>query len=282
MTDRAEILRRVASGHLSVVEAELLLERGDSLLAPHGDLVIDLDRERRCGMPEVVFCESKSPEQIATALELIVSRCGPAFGTRCTMEQADRVGALIRDVDYDPVSRTIRHGEPVSLRDGAPVVGILHAGTSDLPVAREAERTLETFGWASRRFADVGVAGLSRLYRVIDEISACDFLIVAAGMEGALPSVVAGLVDRPVVGLPTSVGYGAAEQGRTAMMAMLTSCASGLSVVNVDNGFGAAAVAIRGMRQFERTRSSPTGNSNGRSRDTVDGPIGDEHQQGNQ
>ena len=206
---------------------------------------IDWERERRTGMPEAVFCARKTPAQI----DAIVAA---AAGRRLlfTHLAADTLAALspaARDqLDHDPLSATAVLGGGVPLADSG--IGIVAAGTSDLPVAREAARTLAFAGHNAEIVADVGVAGLWRLMARLEELRRCRVLIAVAGMEGALFSVLAGLVAAPVIAVPTSVGYGVAEGGRAALRSALASCAPGLVVVNIDNGFGAAAAALKMIR----------------------------------
>lgn len=205
----------------------------------------DDERLQRIGMPEAVLCDSKEPHHlIAIIKELAAAHLSPVLFTRL---DADRLRALPRDLaellDYDAESRTaVLHG-PMPPRPG--LVTLVSAGTSDLGVAREAERTLHFLGIATQSIADVGVAGLHRLLGRIEELRQADVIIAVAGMDAALASVVGGLVSQPVIGVPTSTGYGAAHQGVTALNAMLTSCAQGVVVTNIDNGFGAACAASR-------------------------------------
>lgn len=216
-----------------------------------GDARIDLDRERRRGMPEVIYCAGKTVDQIVRIARTLHAAHGFAYGTRCSVEQGQGVMEHIPEALYDRTSRTLLLGAPRP-RFTDLTVGVLCAGTSDLPVAEEACRTLETFGAPVERFVDVGVAGLHRLMEVVPALDRCSVLIVVAGMEGALPSVVSGLVSQPVIGVPTSIGYGAAQEGMTALHAMLTSCSSGIVVVNIDNGFGAACAALSMVRMAGR------------------------------
>ena len=206
---------------------------------------IDWDRERRTGVPEAIFCQGKSAAQI----DAIVAAAGDRrlLLTRLSPNAHDALAADVRGVlDYDPLSATAVLGGAVPLvADG---IGIVAAGTSDLTVAREAARTLAFAGHRSEIIADVGVAGLWRLMARIEELRQFRILIAAAGMEGALFSVLAGLVEAPIVAVPTAVGYGVAEGGRAALHAALASCAPGLVVVNIDNGFGAAAAALKMLR----------------------------------
>lgn len=221
-------------------------------VAEVGDFArLDVGRRRRTGVPEVVYADGKTPQQTLQLLAELRVRTpeSPALATRCpdeVLRQAPDAFAG-EPVRADSSARTVTVGELPAQRG---TVAVLTAGTSDLPVAREAVATLDALGTGSRLYADVGVAGLSRLLSVLGDVRAADCAIVVAGMDGALPSVVTGLLTAPVVGVPTSVGYGFADAGRAAAGAMLASCAPGLTVVNIDNGFGAAvhAAKIVGVR----------------------------------
>jgi pyridinium-3,5-biscarboxylic acid mononucleotide synthase len=203
---------------------------------------IDWDRERRTGVAEAVLCQGKTPSQINA---IIVASAGRRLLlTRLSAAAHEALGPETRELlDYDLLSRTAILGEQIALLDSG--VGIVAAGTSDLPVAREAARTLVFTGHRAKIFVDVGVAGLWRLMDRLDALSQCRVVIAVAGMEGALFSVLAGLVRAPVIAVPTSVGYGVAEGGNAALHAALASCAPGLVVVNIDNGFGAATAALK-------------------------------------
>jgi NCAIR mutase (PurE)-related protein len=239
-------LESLLGGALSLDDAAAALDRSERS-AYVEDALLDLDRFRRRGVPEVIYCASKSVEQIAAIIPALLAAHGLAFGTRCSPESADEVMKRIAGGTYSPVSRTIRFGEPLPA-DPEARVAVIAAGTSDLPVAEEACQTLETFGATPERLYDVGVAGLHRLLSRWDVVERASVLIVVAGMEGALPSVVGGLSRQPLIAVPTSVGYGTALGGLTPLMAMLTSCSSGISVVNIDNGFGAAMAALSIVR----------------------------------
>ncbi|MEO5929400.1 MAG: nickel pincer cofactor biosynthesis protein LarB [Candidatus Kapaibacterium sp.] len=215
-----------------------------------GDASVDIDRERRRGVPEVIYCASKTAGQIIRIARVLLSAHGLAYGTRCAPDVAEEVLREIGDGAYDPLSRTIRIGAPHAQLT-ALTTGVIAAGTSDLPVAEEACMTLETFGAPVDRIYDVGVAGIHRLLGERERMERSAVLIVVAGMEGALPSVVGGLSRQPLIAVPTSVGYGAALGGFTALLGMLTSCASGITVVNIDNGFGAAMAALGILRAIE-------------------------------
>lgn len=214
----------------------------------------DIARRERVGLDEAIFCAGKSIGQIEAILHEARAR---GAGLLLTRLAAEKLAAFSDDaraaLDYDALSRTAFFGAPhARARAGAqPVqVAILSAGTSDLPAAREAQRTLAWYGEAAAEFHDIGVAGLWRLTERLEEIRRHPVLIVAAGMDAALASVVGGLVRGCVIGLPTSVGYGVASGGRVALDAMLASCAPGLAVANIDNGYGAACIALRMLRAF--------------------------------
>ena len=212
---------------------------------------LDPGRLARQGFPEIVYCQSKTAAQVADNLRALAAANGSAFGTRLPADRAPEVLALLPDAVYDTDSRTILLGRP--LRTGDNLIAVVSAGTSDLPVAAEATATLGFLGHRVRHFNDIGVAGIHRLHERIEEIRSAAVVIVVAGMEGALPSVVGGLVSAPVIAVPTSVGYGAAFEGLAALLGMLNSCASGLVVVNIDNGFGAALAAPRMLSQSLKT-----------------------------
>lgn len=207
---------------------------------------VDLDRLRRQGAPEVVFGEGKTAEQIAGVLAAL-RRNGqvPAVATRVDADKASQVAsALGGDAEYFREARLLRIGG-ARTPDGMGAVVVAAAGTSDIPVAEEAALTAETFGNEVKRLYDVGVAGLHRLLACADDIKSASVVVAVAGMEGALASVVGGLAPCPVIAVPTSVGYGASFGGISALLAMLNSCAAGVSVVNIDNGFGAGFIAHR-------------------------------------
>lgn len=212
---------------------------------------IDSARRGRCGHPEVIFGEGKTVEEIARIARVIHDKEGYVLVTRLSPQQASGLEPLLTGAVYHARARCLLLGMPPEKKASLPI-GILCAGTSDLSVAEEAAVTLEAFGRHVVRYHDIGVAGLHRLLGEIESIRACGVLIVVAGMEGALPSVVAGLVDLPVIAVPTSVGYGASFGGLAALLGMLNSCANGVSVTNIDNGFGAACAADAILRVAER------------------------------
>lgn len=211
------------------------------------DFLIDWERERRTGMAEALLCDGKSAAQIAGILDSAGDRA--MLLTRLDEARLAALPEALRArLDHDPVSRTAFFGAvPAPARRGPCVVC---AGTSDLPVAREAQRTLHFAGYDAPVIADVGVAGLWRLMQRIDEIRRFDVVIAVAGMEGALFSVLAGLIDAPVIAVPSSIGYGVAHGGHAALHSALASCATGVVAVNIDNGFGAAGAALRLLRRM--------------------------------
>ena len=226
-----------------------------------GHTRIDHHRELRTGLPEVIYAAGKTPAQVAEIFDrmanVISSVTGAAsnsvLATRATPAHAAAVHALIPTATYNPLARTLTLAAPTPCPlDPKPCICILCAGTSDLPIAEEAAITAEHFGVRVIRLYDVGVAGLHRLLAVRDQLVDADCIIVCAGMEGALPSVVGGLVGVPVIAVPTSVGYGASFGGAAALLGMLNSCSPNVSVVNIDNGFGAAYIATLIARSAAR------------------------------
>jgi NCAIR mutase (PurE)-related protein len=206
-----------------------------------GDVAtVDTHRTLRVGMPEVILAEAKTAAQVAAIARRLAAK-GPLLVTRLAPEKAGPVRRAVKGAVYDPVSRTLRRGR-MDLPARGPVA-VCCAGTSDIPVCEEAAVTLDVMGIEAIRVYDVGVAGLHRVLARRDDLERARAVIVVAGMEGALPSVVGGLVGRPVIGVPTSVGYGASLGGLAPLFTMLNSCAPNVTVVNVDNGFGAAFVA---------------------------------------
>ena len=234
-----KLLGRLRAGRTSLDRAVAALKG-----APYervGDMAtLDTHRSLRVGMPEVVLAESKTAAQVAAIARKLAAR-GPLLVTRLAPGKAGPARRAVRGARYDPVSRTLARGR-MDLPTRGPVA-VCCAGTSDIPVCEEAVVTLEVMGVEAIRVYDVGVAGLHRLLARREDLERSVALVVAAGMEGALPSVVGGLVGRPVVGVPTSVGYGASLSGLTPLLAMLNSCAPNVTVVNIDNGFGAGFVA---------------------------------------
>ncbi len=212
---------------------------------PYEDLgfaKIDTHRDLRTGFPEVVFCEGKTSEQLAAIAGAIAARGGLLMATRADTAAFDAIREAVPDATYHEKARIVTAG-PAREKGGGGSILVVSAGTSDMPVAEEAAVTAEVMGNDVVRLYDVGVAGIHRLFAHRDEFERASVIIVVAGMEGALASVVGGLTDKPVVAVPTSVGYGASFEGLSALLTMLNSCAPGVVVVNIDNGFGAGYFA---------------------------------------
>ena len=207
-----------------------------------GFATVDHHRGLRKGFPEVILCQGKTPAQVAEISSRIAKRSQPLLATRATVDHFKAVRKKIRNAHFHELARLITANEPKK-PDADGMILVVTAGTSDIPVAEEAAITATMLGNPVERLFDVGVAGIHRLFSQSGKLLEANVIIVVAGMEGALPSVVGGLVDVPVIAVPTSVGYGASFQGVTALLAMLNSCASGITVVNIDNGFGAAFAA---------------------------------------
>ncbi len=240
-----DLLEAVSKGRIDVAQGlDILRNQGllDAFL-DIGHTKIDLHRKMRNGFPEVIYAEGKTSEQVGDFFQHTIGK-GPVLATRVPETTADYVLSRFPDVVHDPLGRTLTHGqEKRQLQKGQ--VAIVTAGTSDLGIAREAQTTCNMLGSQAEIIQDVGVAGIHRLFDQLETLRTAHVLIVIAGMEGALASVVGGLVDKPVIAVPTSVGYGANFSGISALLGMLTSCASGITVVNIDNGFGAACAACR-------------------------------------
>ena len=235
-----KLLKNVKKGETSIEDALEILKN-----FPYTDLGfarIDHHREMRTGYPEIIYCAGKSVEQVREIFRVMSEKESNVIGTRANNEMYEAVRSILTDAVYYPVARII------SLQKEKPKVpeskiAIITAGTSDMPVAEEAAVTAELLGNNVLKIYDAGVAGIHRLVDKLPEIRNCRVIIVIAGMEGALASVVGGLVDKPVIAVPTSVGYGANFGGISALLAMLTSCSTGVTVVNIDNGFGAGFAA---------------------------------------
>ena len=262
-----EVLHRYANDGLSLDDVVRLLRD-----LPYQDLgfaKVDHHRAIRTGFPEVVFGEGKTPDQAASIAGTILQQSNVLLVTRSSPEMYSAILALAPDASYNDLARTVI----VDRRDNlvaTPGVLILCAGTADLPVATEAALTAEVMGCGVERVFDVGVAGIHRLLDQMETLQRARVIVAVAGMEGALPSVVGGLVQAPVIAVPTSIGYGASFQGLAALLAMLNSCAPGVAVVNIDNGFGAgymAAKIIKGT-QPETVPGQPPISENGRKKQT--------------
>jgi len=244
-TDRlTSLLKCVQDGALGIPEALDALrsfpyDRLDEFVA------LDTHRAIRTGVPEVVYCPGKTDEQVASIMHRLAAHSDRVLATRATAAQFAAVRARVPDAVFHPLPALITIGAPPEPANPERYVAVLTAGAADTPIGEEAALTLECLGSRAERLFDVGVAGLHRLLDRLPLIQAAHVVIVCAGMEGALPTVVAGLVSRPVVAVPTSVGYGASFGGIAALLSMLNSCAGGVAVVNIDNGFGAACYAHR-------------------------------------
>lgn len=245
-----QLLEDVKNDRVEVAEA---LERLKAL--PYEDLgfaALDHHRALRKGFPEVVFCQGKTADHIAQIFRRLCEGQRSVLGTRAFPEAYEAVKEIYPDVEYNPLARTIlvRRGGEIARKGN---ILVMSAGTADLPVAEEAVITAEIMGNHVRKAYDIGVAGIHRLFDKMDLIRWAQVIIVVAGMEGALASVVGGLAEQPVIAVPTSVGYGASFNGLSALLTMLNSCASGVAVVNIDNGFGAAAMANAITQMMERS-----------------------------
>jgi len=206
---------------------------------------LDHDRRERCGFPEFIYGEGKTRQHLVKIIKELYVRKEVILVTRLNSEgYADIKRMIPEGISYDPEARVLYH-KPAKFKTKPGTVSILSAGTSDVPVSLEAKYTIEMCGYKVNTVFDAGVAGIHRLFDRIDNIRKSDVIIVVAGMEGALPSVVAGLISKPIIAVPTSVGYGICLKGLTPLFAMLNSCANGVLVVNIDNGFGAACAAVR-------------------------------------
>ena len=239
--DVKEVLRQVKSGDCSVEEAEHLLK-----CAPYEEMdfaKLDTHRKIRSGFPEVIYCAGKPDSYLVSIYEKIIEHQGEAFGTRASREQYELVKQAVPEITYDEVSRILKYEKPGKEKMGNIVV--CFAGRADIPVAEEAAQTAEYFGSFVERVYDVGVSGIHRLFSKMDVLQKANCVVAVAGMEGALASVVGGLVSNPVIAVPTSVGYGASMKGVSALLTMLNSCANGIAVVNIDNGYGAGYMATQ-------------------------------------
>ncbi|PLT27922.1 nickel pincer cofactor biosynthesis protein LarB [Peribacillus deserti] len=236
-----DVLLEVQNGNLSVSEAKEKLATYESL----GFANVDHHRKNRQGFPEVIYGEGKTKEQILSIINAIRSKEHDVLVTRISKEKADYILREHHEFIYNEIAQILYWKNHTNAKeDYKGYIAIICAGTSDLRIAEEAAVTAEALGSEVRRFYDVGVAGIHRLFDHIEQIQRATVSVVIAGMEGALPSVVGGLVSHPVLAVPTSVGYGANFHGLSALLTMLNSCASGISVVNIDNGFGAAYNAV--------------------------------------
>lgn len=236
-----QILEQYKSGEIELSEA-LKLGSLDKGMDEMGFATLDTDRLRRTGLPEVIYAEGKTSEQVKQIAERLYLNGIDVLATRATEDMYHKVKTILPEAKYNPTSKIISYKHKEEKR-GKGYIAVVAAGTSDLPVAEEAVDTARFLGNEVKTVYDVGVAGIHRLFDKLEMIRNAQVIIAVAGMEGALASVIGGLVDKPVIGVPTSIGYGANFQGLSALLSMLNSCASGISVVNIDNGFGGACQA---------------------------------------
>ena len=236
-----EILAKVKNGSLSMEEAERLLKR-----QPFEDLgyaKLDTHRKIRSGFAEVIFCSGKADDHLIRIVGKLYEEEGEVFGTRASKKQYEMLRKIYPELQYDKISRIIKIEKKGKVKAGK--IAVCTAGTADIAVAEEAAQTAEYFGSNVERIYDVGVSGLHRLLSRLDQIQSANCVIAIAGMEGALASVIGGLVDKPVIAVPTSVGYGANMHGLSVLLTMINSCANGIAVVNIDNGYGAGYMATQ-------------------------------------
>lgn len=248
-----ELLQRLQSGDIDTESALQQIQSSD--VADLGFANVDLQRQERCGFPEVVFCEGKTAAWVVDIVQKLFDAKQDCLATRVNDEQSGELQMAFPHAEQDREARTFWMPQPDSERITCGKVMVLTAGTSDLSVAKEAAVTATAMGCEVTLRADVGVAGIHRLFRYRDEIARADAVVVVAGMDGALPSVVGGLVDCPVIAVPTSVGYGAAFGGLAALLTMLNSCSAGVVAVNIDGGFkGGYVAALIAKRAGQRNQ----------------------------
>lgn len=237
--DVNKLLWQVKNGDIDINEAENMLKK-----LPYEDMgfaKLDHHRKLRQGVAEVIYCEGKALSHLGAIFQTLYSEDSRVLGTRASMEQYEYVKTLVPDIRYDEISRILTcEREEISLKGN---IAVCAAGTSDIPVAEEAVKTAEFFGSRVTKIYDIGIAGIHRVFANINEINSANCIIAVAGMEGALPGILAGLVDKPVIAVPTSIGYGSNFEGLSALLTMMNTCANGVSVVNIDNGYGAAYIA---------------------------------------
>lgn len=236
-----EILEQVKAGKLSIEDAEKFFKKQP--FEELGYAKLDSHREIRSGFPEVIFCSGKPDEYLVSIYKKMYEANGEAFGTRADARQFELVREVIPGIFYDEVSHILKIEKEGKERSGR--IAVCTAGTADIPVAEEAAQTAEFFGSAVERIYDVGVSGIHRLFSRLDTIQEANCVVAVAGMEGALASVIGGLVSNPVIAVPTSIGYGASMKGLSALLTMVNSCANGIAVVNIDNGYGAGYMATQ-------------------------------------
>lgn len=236
-----EILTKLKNNEISIEEAERYFKKKP--FEEMGYAKLDTHRQIRSGFPEVIFCSGKADEYLLHIFEKLYEENGEAFGTRASVSQYEMIRERLPQVNYDSISRILKIEKKEKEKIGK--IAVCTAGTADISVAEEAAQTAEYFGSNVERIYDVGVSGIHRLFSHLDTIQSANCVIAVAGMEGALASVIGGLVDKPVIAVPTSVGYGASMNGLSALLTMINSCANGISVVNIDNGYGAGYIGTQ-------------------------------------
>ena len=246
-----EILKKVQAGELSLDQAERLFRRQP--FDEMGYAKLDTHRKIRSGFAEVIFCSGKADDHLLRIFGRLYAQDAEVFGTRATKEQYEMIRREYPDAVYDPVSKILKIEREGKVRSGK--VAVCTAGTADIPVAEEAAQTAEYFGSRVERVYDVGVSGIHRLLAHTGTIQEANCVVAVAGMEGALASVIGGLVSNPVIAVPTSVGYGASMHGLSALLTMINSCANGIAVVNIDNGYGAGYMATQINRLAQGQRA---------------------------
>ena len=246
--DAREVLVKYKNGEMSLDEAELYFRREPFEELEYAKL--DTHRKLRSGFAEVVFCSGKADAHLLSIFKRLYEEEGEVFGTRASQQQYELVKSALPQVSYDPVSRILKIEKEGKEHIGK--IAVCTAGTADIPVAEEAAQTAEYFGSHVERIYDIGVSGLHRLMSRLEQIQSANCVVAVAGMEGALASVLGGLVANPVLAVPTSVGYGASMNGLSALLTMINSCANGIAVLNIDNGYGAGYMATQINRLAER------------------------------
>ena len=247
-----EILEKVKQGEITIEEAEKYFKREP--FEEMGYAKLDMHREVRSGFPEVIFCSGKADEHLVQIVKKLYEKNGEVFGTRASAHQYEILKESFPQIQYDSLSRILKiEGQK---REQKGLIAVCTAGTADIPVAEEAAQTAEYFGSRVERIYDVGVSGIHRLLSRIEVIQEANCIVAVAGMEGALASVLGGLVDKPVIGVPTSVGYGASFHGLSALLTMINSCANGIATVNIDNGYGAGYISTQINRLAIETEKS--------------------------
>lgn len=243
-----EILEKVRSGEISIEEAERHFKKQP--YEEMGFAKLDVHREVRTGFPEVIYCAGKADDYLVSIYQKMFEMYGEVFGTRASEHQYEIVKEVLPQITYDKISRILKIEKTDKVHIGN--IAVCSAGTADIPVAEEAAQTAEYFGAHVERAYDVGVCGIHRLLAELDVVQEANCVVAVAGMEGALASVIGGLVSNPVIAVPTSVGYGASMNGISALLTMINSCANGIATVNIDNGYGAGYLAAQINRLAEK------------------------------